>query len=95
MQQEKHNGWSNYETWCVNVWITTDTQCYNYIKDICGNSYCVEEFADTLKTHFELISPDLGNTLYADLLNAALSEVDWYEIADSFIKENTNDKTSR
>jgi hypothetical protein len=36
-------------------------------------------------------APDLGSSCYADMLNAALGEVCWYEIAEHMIadaKEN-------
>lgn len=27
---EAYNGWSNYETWCFHLWITSDEGTYNY-----------------------------------------------------------------
>lgn len=46
------------------------------------------ELADRLRSWVgaELL-PDLGATLAADLLNAAESEIDWHEIADSFLRD--------
>ena len=44
MQTKQYNGWTNYETWNVKLWI------------------------------------------WADLLGAALSEVNWYEIASSLLE---------
>ncbi len=35
----------------------------------------------------EEMIPDLGATLAADLLGAAVSEIDWYELAKSFIED--------
>ena len=44
--------------------------------------------ADLLKMKYEESIPDgLDGTVYADLMNAALSEVDWYEIAQSLIED--------
>jgi hypothetical protein len=32
-------------------------------------------------------APDLGASLYSDLLSAALSEVDWHELANAFLQD--------
>lgn len=47
--------------------------------------------ADRLKREIYDAAPDLGASLFADLLNAALSEVDWYEIADSLLDDHADD----
>lgn len=44
-------------------------------------------FADWLKETTEENAPDLGATLYGDLLRAAFSEVNWYEIAKNWTEE--------
>jgi hypothetical protein len=41
--------------------------------------------ADALKNDVEDRSPLKDPSLYADLLHAALSEVDWHEVADEFL----------
>jgi hypothetical protein len=47
--------------------------------------------AATIKEVVGNDSPLSEANLYFDLLNAALSEVNWYEIAGAFLGENTND----
>jgi hypothetical protein len=42
--------------------------------------------ADRLKEDFEENSPELTGC-YADLLSAALSEINWYEIAEHYISD--------
>lgn len=47
--------------------------------------------AEQLKQEVNDAAPDLGASCFADLLNAALGEVNWYEIAEHMIadaKEN-------
>jgi hypothetical protein len=39
-------------------------------------------------------APDLGATLYSDLLNAALSKVDWLEIAEDLLADLQPNETS-
>ena len=43
--------------------------------------------ADALKDEMTEAAPDLGGTLWSDLLGAALSEVDWAEIADNMLSD--------
>lgn len=31
-QDEKYNGWSNRETWCVNLWLNNDEATYNHLR---------------------------------------------------------------
>ena len=141
-REKEHNGWTNYETWVVNLWIDNEEplsiERRDRVREIIGNnvnevSVCCEaetsteveqtetavhsatvcdncgkecatqkavdtdaaigEVADWLKawigdeipeTYFEdtvnrVMTGALGP--YCDLLNAALSEVDWREIA--------------
>lgn len=32
MKEIRYNGWSNYPTWCVNVWITNDQFIENQVQ---------------------------------------------------------------
>jgi len=53
-------------------------------------------FADSLKDQIAELNP-LGNkpSLFSDLLNSAIQEVDWREIADAFLSEMQIDRFSR
>lgn len=46
----------------------------------------ITRLADMLKTEHEENMPEVSGT-YADLLGAALSEVDWYEIAEAMVND--------
>jgi hypothetical protein len=99
-----YNGWTNYETWLVNLWIDNSEGDQEYWHD--RASWClkhqaeegdaVHELRDTLRDEFDEKydeqKPDSG--LLADLLRAALSEVNWDEIArhyiDSIVEEESN-----
>lgn len=106
---EDYNGWTNYETWCVNLWIGNDEGSHEYWQEQAAEAWrmaCLAEplypsqshsdrariaLAEALK--FTLSDdPDLTETaglpetgMYADLLNAALFEVNWHEIADGLL----------
>lgn len=108
MSQDKtYNGWTNYETWAVNLWITNDqgsdsywreqaAECWNEAKDKHPNQFLNRTdnaevmLAERLKDDHDNQSEHpvfkaAEGSVYADLLNAALSEVNWYEIAQGLL----------
>lgn len=46
------------------------------------------QLANRLKQEVTDAAPDLGASLYADLLFAGLSEIDWFEIADALLDDH-------
>ncbi len=102
MTSEKtYNGWTNYETWNVKLWIDNDEGSYNYWKDAAQEAFDATDDDDTneerseeatlvvmkqLESEIEDSAPELQGC-YADLLNAALSEVNWHEIAAALVEE--------
>lgn len=108
MTKNEHNGWYNYETWCVNLWLDNEQGSQEYwaekakeallaAKDtLSANArftgvepFTVEERAalaldDILKEEHEAALPELEG-FAADLLTAAMSEVNWHEIATHLI----------
>ena len=94
MSDKKHNGWANYETWAVNLWLSNDSGTYEYWRDRArqhtsvsygSGSFCelADEMEEEIGNKVEDFTPDLGATVYSDLLNAALSEVNWCEEFDT------------
>ena len=91
-----YNGWSNYETWNVALWFDNEPGSYEYRREVSRDHLesadgdkdtAVSDVADWLKDDINVRSPDLGASMYADLLNAAISEVNWYEIAKHWVEE--------
>lgn len=104
--EKRYEGWSNYETWAVSLWLDNDQQSYSYWREEtarhrreAGESFQVREglwmeaeamrfnLADQLKEEITDASPLDEATVYSDLLSAALSEVNWVEIADHWLSE--------
>jgi hypothetical protein len=109
MEQEKTcNGFANYETWVVSLWMSNDQGSYEFFRELarrirdCDNMVTAhlskEEndavaLADALREEFEVGSPTRGeSTVYADLMAAALCEVDWYEIAENLLNDIADGK---
>lgn len=86
-EKETYNGWSNYETWAVNLWLTNDEGSYHWLTEIVRKAASgeVKDYAaaEMLKEWVEGNAPDLGASVYSDLLTSALGEVDWLEIVEN------------
>ena len=92
-----YNGWANYETWLVNVWIDNDFGS-DYWHEVATELYEHDDpdksrrlLADQMENEIGEHTPELKG-LYADMLNAAFSEVDWDEIAGHYIDDVASTK---
>ena len=89
MSGKEYNGWSNYETWAVNLWLTNDEGSNRQLERMARRADDTSDLAQSIKAWVEEMMPELDNGLAADLLNAALGEVDWYEIAKDLKPETS------
>jgi len=77
----KYNGWANYETWLMKLWVDNDQGSYEHWAKTTRECDDARELAHNLERHHAELMPDLPNGIYWDLLLSALRAVDWYEIA--------------
>lgn len=102
MTHKEYNGWTNYETWAVALWLDNDEQSQGYWRDMARE--CLDmarqnpsevlsvaqdaayQLADRIKEEHEEALPEVTG-FASDLLNAAMSEVNWQEIAKGFVSE--------
>ena len=92
MNNEKYNGWTNYETWLVNIWVDNDKKLYFMMKDIINSHDWTDKAYELSKVLQETYEQQAENTglkvgLMSDLLNGALRAVNWYELADHYITD--------
>ena len=98
MQRNEYNGWTNYETWAVNLWMSNDEGSQAHYDELARDLLSEDDdpedevdrvcqLADMLKDEHEEGAEVCGASgVFADLIGAALSEVNWYEIAEPLIE---------
>lgn len=99
MTDTRYNGWTNYETWNLNLWLDNDQGTQEYWRERAEQIYrdtdpgedrrsdATNELAEALKDETQENQPQIDNGFYADILSAAVSEVNWYEIAEYWISD--------
>lgn len=94
MTQSTCNGWTNHETWLIALWIENDATLYQQARSIAANRNDEDDdegerlfhLAESLKTQIEESIPELEGA-YADLLDCAIAQVNWLEIARNLADE--------
>ena len=95
-----YNGWTNYETWCAKLWMDNDQGSYSYWLERTQDAWDDAEptqvwtkqetarirLEKELQDVHECDRPELAG-VFGDLLGAALSEVNWQEIAESMLSD--------
>lgn len=85
--EKGYNGWKNYETWVIKLWIDNDQGSYNHFRELAKTEGRAYELGQLIQEEIEEMNPIEGASLFSDLMTAALSEVDWREIAESLLEE--------
>ncbi len=87
-----YEGWTNYETWVVKLWMGNEEPSYRYWQHEARHAKDAYALMSAIKDAHEEAMPDLGASVFSDLLGAAMSEVNWYEIAESLFTEAHEDE---
>jgi hypothetical protein len=109
-----YNGWNNFETWCVYLWLTNEEGTYRHWRkeaerhqaeapthvNVRQGIWTIEQatrytLGQAIEEDFEAFHPFRGDhvvnrgepSIYCELLDAALSEVRWDEIAEAFLED--------
>lgn len=110
MTKKEYNGWFNYETWLVKLWMDNEEGSSCYFAELAQTAYDDAEADDTftrkenaalalddqIKEYHEEIVESAGvpsNGFISDLLSAAMSEVNWHEIAVSLLDDVEEEET--
>lgn len=95
---EGYNGYANYETWNVALWIGNDQGSYEYYGELAerivrrhrdDRNEAVAALADVIKNeHTETVDNLNLQGFASDILTTALGRVDWREVAEGIIDEH-------
>jgi hypothetical protein len=79
-EQTEYNGWSNYETWLVSLWLDNDRLTYNALEAIKAEDLSVHSKAEELEELVRELYEFEPVGIVADFVNAAFGRVNWVEI---------------
>ena len=87
---EEYNGYSNYQTWDVTLWLDNDEGTHNFFREVVKENRPTEwELADQLQEFVENNNPLFNDaSMFSDLLSHALANVDYQEIAENILSES-------
>lgn len=88
MTTTTYQGYANYATWAVALWMDNDEELSKELHKLAHRDpRRMIQRVDDLKELVNDILPDLGGTLAGDLLGWAVDQVDWREILESHDEE--------
>ena len=90
---KEYNGYTNYPTWNIMLWIDNDPGLYDEARELVRNGYsyqfeaelALKEWVEELIYGFDSI-PSAG--MSSDLMGWALSNVNWMEIVNLLQEED-------
>ncbi len=103
MTTKEYNGWTNYETWLVKLWMDNYQGSHEYWREMAEETFKVDgqnaklSLADILKDQHEehylevLRHAKQECSWMSDMLGAAMSEVNWHEIAESLLNDHVEE----
>ena len=81
----RHNGWTNYATWRVNLEMFDEFDAREYFTDA-NDEFDASELADNLKAYADdMLTINGEKGLAVDYARAFLSDVNWREIAEHML----------
>lgn len=85
---QTYNGYPNWETWSVALYFDNNAEIREDLHYMVEEEKTVYGLSNRLRTYCQDGHPMLGeNSIYAQLLLGALSEVDWFYIAELYWEE--------
>ncbi len=81
-----YNGWTNYETWLANLWLGEADQTEELERIVRRALW--RDRGKVIREHVEELFEFPTTGLAADFINAAMSAVNWEEIAQHYETED-------
>ena len=75
---ETYNGWMNYETWLVALWLDNEPATYQDMTELAlrQKDRSITLHGESIRAYVDRLRPDGGSGMLEDLVTAALSRVD-------------------
>lgn len=87
---EKYNGWTNYATWRVGLEIINDMRLDDFGVEYDGEDIIdTSDLADAMRSYVEEHIGETSEGIAKDYALAFLSDVNWSELAEHMIKEES------
>jgi hypothetical protein len=92
-----YNGWSNYETWAVKLWLDNDEGTQVEMSDSAKRATLMWNperwLSDYIKDFVNDGVPNIPASMYLDLLTSAIANVDFSEIAKAYMEDIEEDNS--
>lgn len=83
--EDRYNGWINYATWDVNLWLANDEPMYRDVLQLRGAvARNPDQLAKELEDYVRGVATPEG---FGDLTVAELDEVAWPDIAAAWLED--------
>jgi predicted metal-dependent hydrolase len=80
----EYNGWSNHETWLINLWLTNEESYYHEMQRILSTHTSLSDQADALLEFMQNEHEELEVTgVWSDIIGNTLWRANWHEIAEN------------
>ena len=90
MTDKTYNGWTNYATWRVGLEIINDMRLDDFgVEYDDENMIDTSDLADAMRSYVEEHIEETSEGIAKDYALAFLSDVNWYEIAEHMIQEES------
>ncbi len=87
MTKQEYNGWTNYETWNYKLWLDNNQATYDAVRTLAKKHNDAFDLSIELSKVAHDNAPLLEASFYSDVLNASIREVNFFEIAESYLEE--------
>ena len=85
----EYNGWTNWETWNFKLWLDNDELSYREVLEMAEDNKDGYKLSLELESWAEMILEGILTEpgFFADICFSAIKEIDFYEIAESYLLE--------
>jgi nucleotide-binding universal stress UspA family protein len=84
----EYNGWSNHETWLMNLWLTNEESYYHEMMRILSTYTSLNDQAEALLEFMQNEHEELEVTgVWSDIISNTLWRANWHEIAEANTEE--------